>query len=462
METLRTSSYMIPVKLESENGKYMLIHGYTGAIDVVSEELLARINALSSENDLSEDTLQTLLKRGYVTTKTKEEEYAYIVKIADLLHRKNKVLHNYFGFLISYDCNFRCPYCYEAPISNNGKSWSKYTFTKQMVDRVYETMLEIEHRKELHQKNILLYGGEPLLKENKEIVTYIAEKGKTNGYKFSAITNGYDLDAYKDLLFPELISSIQVTIDGTRELHDQRRIHYEAGKSFDKIIENISIALEQGVHVSVRINIANENFEEITKLKQIFTDRGYTDSNNFRYYTSLLIDYAKVGNSDDLTFMNRKEYNDRHRQYNYEHNFDDNQTTARLFSALKNKSAIKFDANYCAAHFGSYLFDPYGNIYGCWEQVGNKSARIGTYMNSLAWSEKNDFWHKRNIGISPKCSKCKYAFLCRGGCMTQLLKNGKNIYDSNCDYYSDTFKASVNKAYNQHLLIKKKLHHEEK
>lgn len=30
METLRTSSYLIPVKLESEAGKYMLIHGYTG------------------------------------------------------------------------------------------------------------------------------------------------------------------------------------------------------------------------------------------------------------------------------------------------------------------------------------------------------------------------------------------------------------------------------------------------
>ena len=39
METLRTSSYMIPVKLEKEEGKYMLIHGYTGAIDIVDSEL---------------------------------------------------------------------------------------------------------------------------------------------------------------------------------------------------------------------------------------------------------------------------------------------------------------------------------------------------------------------------------------------------------------------------------------
>lgn len=39
MENLRVSSYIIPVKLENENGKYMLLHGYTGAIDIVDEDL---------------------------------------------------------------------------------------------------------------------------------------------------------------------------------------------------------------------------------------------------------------------------------------------------------------------------------------------------------------------------------------------------------------------------------------
>ena len=39
MKKLRVSSYMIPVKLEKEEGKYMLIHGYTGAADVVTMSL---------------------------------------------------------------------------------------------------------------------------------------------------------------------------------------------------------------------------------------------------------------------------------------------------------------------------------------------------------------------------------------------------------------------------------------
>lgn len=43
MDNLRVSSYMIPVKLEQEEGMYMLIHGYTGAMDIVSENLLNEI-----------------------------------------------------------------------------------------------------------------------------------------------------------------------------------------------------------------------------------------------------------------------------------------------------------------------------------------------------------------------------------------------------------------------------------
>ena len=87
MDTLRTSTYMIPVKLENEIGKYMLIHGYTGAVDIVSEEFITKINLASSDNVFSKSMIQTLLKRGYLTTKTQEEEHAYVARIAKALHR---------------------------------------------------------------------------------------------------------------------------------------------------------------------------------------------------------------------------------------------------------------------------------------------------------------------------------------------------------------------------------------
>ena len=87
METLRTSSYMIPVKLEKEESKYMLIHGYTGAMDIVTETLLDKIKNISTVNVLPDNMITTLLKRGYITIKTQEEEYAYVARMARLLHK---------------------------------------------------------------------------------------------------------------------------------------------------------------------------------------------------------------------------------------------------------------------------------------------------------------------------------------------------------------------------------------
>lgn len=72
------------------------------------------------------------------------------------------------------------------------------TFTKEMVDRAYEAMLEIEPDRNKHQK-ITLYGGEPLLAKNREIVEYIVKRGVELGYKFDAISNGYEIQYYKDL-----------------------------------------------------------------------------------------------------------------------------------------------------------------------------------------------------------------------------------------------------------------------
>ena len=80
MEKLRVSSYMIPVKLENEADKYMLIHGYTGAIDIASEELLNEIKSVGIENKLTKPMIEHLLNRGYLTNKTQDEEYAYVKK----------------------------------------------------------------------------------------------------------------------------------------------------------------------------------------------------------------------------------------------------------------------------------------------------------------------------------------------------------------------------------------------
>lgn len=265
METLRTSSYIIPVKLESEEGKYMLIHGYTGAVDIVTEDLLEEIKNINSVSNLSSDTLQILKERGYITTKSQSEEYTYVARIAKALHRKCEVLSTVFTWVVTYNCNFRCPYCFESRKNKDGNV--RIVFTKEMVDNAYYAMDCIQPHKQLCSNVITLYGGEPLLSENKEIVTYIVEEGIKRGYSFVAITNGYEVDFFEDLLGEDKIRKLQITIDGPKEIHNKRRIHFRDNNTFDKIISNIALALHKGVKIVVRVNIDNSNINEFNELK---------------------------------------------------------------------------------------------------------------------------------------------------------------------------------------------------
>jgi uncharacterized protein len=87
----------------------MLLHGYTGAIDVVSGNVvnyLDCVNNPESENaKVSESTFNALKTRGYLTTKSENEEVLFVKKMADLMHRRAKSSQHHFGFLVSYDCN---------------------------------------------------------------------------------------------------------------------------------------------------------------------------------------------------------------------------------------------------------------------------------------------------------------------------------------------------------------------
>jgi uncharacterized protein len=456
MENFRLSPYTIFTQLVDNN--FILVHGYTGAIDMVNKKIANYLK--TNKNDcnqfnfpFSEDTWNRLIKRGYITNKSKDDEIAVVKKMANLIHQKNKVLFKHFGFVVSYDCNFRCPYCYEKQISKGGSNWSKKIFTVEMVDKAYETMLKIEARKELHSKTILLYGGEPLLKENKEIVKYIITKGKLLGYSFMAITNGYDLNEFEELLSSDQICALQVTIDGNKELHDQRRLHYITGESFDKITDNIAIALKHGVKVTVRINTDNRTFNDLNTLKEIFDNKGYTDNRLFQIYSALLFDYEKdiesennAINDSNVDFIQRKSFNKKHFQSENQYHFEDNGTYQKLSSAIKNHTLLKFDSNYCASQYGTYLFDPYGDIYGCWESVGNKDTKIGSFI-SFTLNETLKKWHSRNVGVSKNCSICKYLFLCRGGCANKAIRLGGGFDSSYCDHYPDTFSTVVNKVY---------------
>lgn len=111
MKSYRKSNYLIAVPLIKHPGRSMLIHGYTGAIDIATDNVVNflkdHVTFSQEEFPLSEKTLEMLEQRGYVTDKTAAEERQHVRRWAELFHKYNKAFSPGFMFLVSYDCNFR-------------------------------------------------------------------------------------------------------------------------------------------------------------------------------------------------------------------------------------------------------------------------------------------------------------------------------------------------------------------
>lgn len=450
---LRLSSYVIPVSLDAEPGKYMLVHGYTGAVDIVDGEILAQMSASDPSAGLTDKEISVLKERGYITDLSHEEELARVIKQAELLHGMNARLYRFFGFVITYNCNFRCPYCFENGISDSGKAWSKQVITPELVDKAFEAMYKIEPHKKLHIEEIILYGGEPLLRENHSIVEYIVRKGTPMGYKFRAITNGYDLDYYEDLLSQGFFNSFQISLDGFREHNNENKYHYREGGGFDKVISNIRLSLKYGVRVSLRVNLDENNIGDFKVLKEYLEKDGILGHPLFSMYPARIFNYGVSSKDNKLRYLSREEFECSLGKNRDGFDFDIDSIVVRALTyTLKNKTHFRLNSTVCPAQYSTCMFGPDGKIYTCLEKVGDLRHAIGTYSNGTAeWSDAKDNWFSRHVGNMLPCQKCKYALLCGGTCITKSKLTDKGFTDFKCRGYNKSFAKSVNAAYSRFI-----------
>lgn len=443
MENIHLSYYTIPVKLEDEENKYLLVHGYTGAIDIVDGNIWEELKNYSPNSALSPEATQLLQKRGYLTVKNKEEEKDYVIRLAQVLYRKELMRQTDFTWIITYNCNFRCPYCFEKRDVKDSNC--NIAFTKEMVDRAYIAMTQIQPQFNRIRKTITLYGGEPLLAVNRDIVEYIVEKGHELGYRFVAVTNGYELDKFVDLLSVDKIYKVQITIDGPKEFHNQRRIHYKDIETFDKIVDNILIALHQNIEVSVRMNTDNENIDKFLELENYFSQLGCLENPKFNLYSASITDNEEISMSEQkqLNFISGKSYIKIHKQQGTLNSCINYGIVDSIYRAIIQQKAIALRSTFCSSQVSGYVLDPFGKIYPCWEVVGKDDYLIGVYDSSIEWKNDNLYQWRFNICQNEDCRQCPFALLCGGGCPYHRMQNNK----SHCILYKQIFCAAVNMAY---------------
>jgi MoaA/NifB/PqqE/SkfB family radical SAM enzyme len=160
-----------------------------------------------------------------------------------LLRRRIPLLS---GFNITSRCNLRCKHCWV--IRRNEPLDMKHFQVVELMKHFYR----------MGSRIVFFQGGEPLLwNEDGYTVNDLIQESKNIGFfKSCLVTNGtLPINTNADLVW--------VSIDGTREVHDEIR-----GKGcFDRVMENVENSSHPRIYANMTINALNKGeVEAVVKM----------------------------------------------------------------------------------------------------------------------------------------------------------------------------------------------------
>lgn len=414
---MKSSNYNLFIPTKSEDA-FIVYNTLSGSISVINKELKEKLenNNLPKE----ENILKHLVRTGLILEDKIDEK-----KIYQYIHNRHKYNNSYqhFCVVITYDCNFCCPYCYQGVNKSKSPIMSDEVL-KRVIRFVKNTCLERKAR----DLEITLYGGEPFLfpEKCKKLVEETSTWAKENGMLFhlSALTNG-------SLLTKELIdwlssyhARVQVPLDGYKTIHDKYRHHVNENKgSYEDLMKFFEYAKNTNIDLHLRISVTKETYPTMKKMLDDLKERGLMHLHpDFCYITSFveaclpfkkhcLVDSELYKVLPKLWAMARK---------------------LGFKTDLLRPRVSPLPCNSIAD--GSYVIDPKGDVYKCWELVIQKqhvTGKIGE-NGTLKFTAQYYDTLSRNPSNIEDCKNCKFLPACSGGCICKAVWKKGTYHASGC------------------------------
>lgn len=225
-----------------------------------------------------------LINKGFLVKDDKQAVNDIKNQYINIVNGKDVLTLN---IMITYDCNFRCNYCFQE-----NKKGTKISET--VINNIYKFLeKELSKYKKLY---VEWFGGEALLYKDTliEINSNIKNicKLKQVPYISRITTNGYELDlsTFKRLLRTNLFS-YYITLDGIKDIHDKQRIYKDGNGTFEKIISNL-LEIKNNIkssifNIKIRVNVSNMSFPYLQEFLDLY-DRTFGDDKRF------ILDIAQV------------------------------------------------------------------------------------------------------------------------------------------------------------------------
>ncbi|MCK4259828.1 MAG: SPASM domain-containing protein [Halanaerobiales bacterium] len=434
---MKLSNYNITSEIS--NKELILSNLLSGAIISINKESYYLIQ--NNREDEISSSLLNKLKIGRFLIPDNFDELNFI---------QTKFFYNKFRtdllsltILPTLDCNFDCSYCYE----NNTISYMSEEIANKLVNF---TARNLAGKKDF---SVAWYGGEPLLAASKiwDLSKVFIAMSKKIGVRYDAsmITNGALLtpeNVHK--LIEHKIQTIQVTIDGPRDIHNKMRPFSsrfsKIPDSYDLILDNVAYACEK-IAVNIRINLGQDNYEQLEKL---------LNSSKF----NKLKDRVNIYISPLLPFGTGSKVND----HNFHTKCFDHPSFANIEANLSDKikkagfeAGYDFDGSKCsccrAVCLNHWVVDPEGNLLKCWDSLGDSTGIVGHISEP---PKEEPMFQNHNlfqwISYSPlnniDCKQCKFLPLCMGGCPHRVIKD-KVDNKFKCSFIKFNYKQMLKSLY---------------
>ena len=416
----KISRYHIHTNLNAEKGessKKIIYSTRTGKSILVSANLFKRIMDCDLDN-IPDSLLSQLFNLELIVPKD-DDEFSQILQQNKESDKDQTTL----GITIqpTANCQLGCNYCGQIHTKQNASE----EVVNLIISRIHEKLLSNKKFKALY---ITWYGGEPLLaySQIKAMSTQLMKICNELGivYEASMITNGLSFKphVFKELYLQYNVRTFQITIDGTREHHDFRRITKEGLKTFDIIFSNILKVSNLDFYkkyndtpVAIRMNIDRTNYESVTSMIDMMADNNLSDKVMLSFSPVENWGDVKEGTNNGLTKNIFGQLEIEWTIYAYNKGFNmPNLLPKRIYQPCM---AVRKD---------SEVYDALGNIYPCYEfpytpkyttseyTIGNLKESSETYNHQV---KTRDWFDQVDTGNIATCKQCNLFPICGGGCV---------------------------------------------
>ena len=309
-------------------------------------------------------------------------------------------------FHITGRCNLKCKHCYRTEGNVEPLGFDDIV---NIIEQYKELLQKYNQCYGIKRKgHINITGGEPFIRRDiKDILRYLHKNRRF--FTFGILSNGsfIDEDMIKVLKESE-VSFIQLSLDGTREIHDDLR----AAGDYDRVLKTADFLQKNGIRAYISFTANKKNYGNLPeiakecrkrKLSKLWSDCmvpiGTGEELSELEITSTdFPEYAKALKKAQGNFLTKKFH------------------PKTVVSANRALQFLYCDGDIysCSAGDSLVTVDEFGNIMPC-RRMPIICGNVFESTMLKVFSEHETFKELRTKPIPKECAECVYASFCRGG-----------------------------------------------